>query len=732
MPQGETAATPTPVGVPQYAPGTGQYGKISETEMKRILPLSAFLILSVSAGGAVHTAAALRDAVYGNFIQTEFTVTGRVNFVRLDGFGRPNAIAAEDGTGGIIMFSNAEAAWDGVPKPGDLAVFSGRTELDQGKKPCAYIEKHVFIAPGVPAEPVDVTAGDIISGVRDFQRTRFSGILRDATGSETNPNWTMLVVHDGHSRVFASVPTAGRESETLKKSIGERVRLTGCSVPDDLSPRLRIGRVFLVSGTGDVQSLTAETENAENLPDAGGIQYGSLSGAETLGPHRVSGGVVAVCRNRRTVIRTLDGDFVGAEFPNGPMPGYGETVTAWGLPESDLFHLHLTNARWKKTDGVFKEEAPVSIDPRRLFTNRHGAPEMNSRLHGHPVRFTGVVRSRAGENAANRLLHIESDGALVTVDATSLPEDIQNFPIGSRVAVTGTCVIEMETPRSTSSFPKIGRISVVPRKPADIAVISYPPWWTPARLCGVIGALFAALVAIFIWNITLRKAAVRKGRELMCAELGQIKAAMKTEERTRLAVELHDSVAQMITGISMEIEAAKGMGTAAEREMMEHIDIAGKALKSCRDELRNCLWDLRSQALEENDFGKAIMRTLQPHVSDTRIDIDFAVPRISLSDNTAHALLRIIRELVTNAVRHGKATHILITGKFDGENIACTVRDDGRGFNPDACPGVFQGHFGLAGIRERVSRLRGKISIAGGPGTGSEFHLSIPKAANFQ
>ena len=112
--------------------------------------------------------------------------------------------------------------------------------------------------------------------------------------------------------------------------------------------------------------------------------------------------------------------------------------------------------------------------------------------------------------------------------------------------------------------------------------------------------------------------------------------------------------------------------------------------------------------------------------------IDFAVPRISLSDNTAHALLRIIRELVTNAVRHGKATHILITGKFDGENIACTVRDDGRGFNPDACPGVFQGHFGLAGIRERVSRLRRKISIAGGPGTGSEFHLSIPKAANFQ
>ena len=247
------------------------------------------------------------------------------------------------------------------------------------------------------------------------------------------------------------------------------------------------------------------------------------------------------------------------------------------------------------------------------------------------------MRSVSSENAESRIVHVESDDTLVMVDATSLPGLFDEIPIGSRVAVTGVCALEFETPRSASSFPKIGRFSIVLRKPDDVTVLSRPSWWTERRLWGVIGALFAVLVTILAWNAALRKAATRKGRELLRAELGQAKAAMKTQERTRLAVELHDSVAQMLTGISMEVEVAREMCESTSPETASHIDIAGKALKSCRDEIRNCLWDLRSQALEETDMTKAILRTLQPHVGDSHIDVRFDVPRAALSDKIGRA-----------------------------------------------------------------------------------------------
>ena len=159
--------------------------------------------------------------------------------------------------------------------------------------------------------------------------------------------------------------------------------------------------------------------------------------------------------------------------------------------------------------------------------------------------------------------------------------------------------------------------------------------------------------------------------------------------------------------------------------MLAHIEVAGKALKSCRDELRNCLWDLRSQALEETDMEKAILKTLQPHVSKSHLSVNFNVPRSRLADNIAHTLLRVIRELVLNAIRHGGATSVNITGRADGDRIICSVTDNGCGFDPRNSPGVLQGHFGLQGIAERVEQLGGDVTIDSAPGSGTKVELEI-------
>jgi signal transduction histidine kinase len=200
----------------------------------------------------------------------------------------------------------------------------------------------------------------------------------------------------------------------------------------------------------------------------------------------------------------------------------------------------------------------------------------------------------------------------------------------------------------------------------------------------------------------------------------------KVGERTRLAVELHDSIAQDLTGIAMEIRSAKRAKDTDAAKIDRHLNLAAAVLDSCRDELRNCIWDLRNLTLDDATVDEAIRRTLQQHLGGARLEVRFAVERKRFSDNTLHTILRIIRELTINAVRHGAATDIKVAGCIDGGNLLISVRDNGCGFDPVHVPGVTAGHFGLQGIRERIEALEGTVEIRSGEGSGTKVTISIP------
>ena len=125
-------------------------------------------------------------------------------------------------------------------------------------------------------------------------------------------------------------------------------------------------------------------------------------------------------------------------------------------------------------------------------------------------------------------------------------------------------------------------------------------------------------------------------------------------------------------------------------------------------------------------MNTAILRTLQPHVNDSRIAVRFNVPRAKISDNTAHALLRVIRELVINAIRHGNATAVRVAGSLDPDVLRCSVTDNGSGFDPETAPGVLQGHFGIQGMRERIDELGGTLTLDSAPGKGAKATITIP------
>ena len=175
----------------------------------------------------------------------------------------------------------------------------------------------------------------------------------------------------------------------------------------------------------------------------------------------------------------------------------------------------------------------------------------------------------------------------------------------------------------------------------------------------------------------------------------------------------------------MEIDTALRGDEPLPSAAAQHMGRALRTIDSCRGELRNCLWDLRSQALEEEDMNKAIRLTLSQTIGKANLSVRFNVPRSRFTDNTAHTLLRIIRELAANAVRHGHATEIKVAGSIENDVLKFSVRDNGCGFDPDACPGVLDGHFGLQGVRERVASFEGSIRIESAPGKGTRVSVSI-------
>ncbi len=111
-------------------------------------------------------------------------------------------------------------------------------------------------------------------------------------------------------------------------------------------------------------------------------------------------------------------------------------------------------------------------------------------------------------------------------------------------------------------------------------------------------------------------------------------------------------------------------------------------------------------------MNAAIRRTILPHVRNVRTDIRFNIPREHFSDNTIHVILRIIRELSVNAIKHGRASALQIAGGIDGDLLLFSVTNNGEPFDPNSAPGIDQGHFGLEGIRERLRKFAGSLEIA--------------------
>ena len=202
------------------------------------------------------------------------------------------------------------------------------------------------------------------------------------------------------------------------------------------------------------------------------------------------------------------------------------------------------------------------------------------------------------------------------------------------------------------------------------------------------------------------------------------------EERTRLAREIHDTLAQQLTGIVLELEAADTLlNRGSERRARSSVERARELARGALQEARRSVWNLRPAPLSASGLVAAIGHEVEAWEERTGIPARFkarAVPaHPPLSPTAEVALLRIGQEALSNAARHGKPEHVDVELRAHARELILSIRDDGVGFDPSASA-PREDCFGLDGMAERARNAGGTLTVVSTPGHGTTVTTRLP------
>ena len=387
-----------------------------------------------------------------------------------------------------------------------------------------------------------------------FKLVKIRGVVSTCIPDEVSPEycWILLKTETGNCYVTLYKPSMPKID--LSGIVDSNVEFSGLIIPI-AGLRQSLGRHLLVYETDGVKILESAPEN----PFTG---YPLSEDPAILHRQHISGDVIAV-EKKKFFLRTDIGRIIVA-YPaaNAETPSAGETVAVAGFPEHAPYWLCLNEALVKKTGRSTRPlDIPEKTSIKSLFENPEGLRKFRTNATGHRLTVRGkVVASANGE--------IEiSDGAnSVFVELASLLDAPHPVPgKGATIEVTGLCWTEFQTKTDSDIFPSFLRFKIYPYSADDICILELPPWWTPFKLVALIGILLAVLVGLGIWNFMLNRKAERRGRKLYEERIGHALAKHKVEERTHLAVELHDSISQTLTGVALHLDGGETATAARSR-----------------------------------------------------------------------------------------------------------------------------------------------------------------------
>jgi signal transduction histidine kinase len=197
------------------------------------------------------------------------------------------------------------------------------------------------------------------------------------------------------------------------------------------------------------------------------------------------------------------------------------------------------------------------------------------------------------------------------------------------------------------------------------------------------------------------------------------------EERRRIAREFHDTVAQKLAGIVLQLEAGEDHlkpHPAARKYLCRALELAREGL----NEAREAVWNLRPEALRSSTLANAIDRLAKDLTKGTPVRVEFSRGGLEkrLPEEIEKDVLRIGQEALNNVVKHAHASKVNVELALAQDYLHLTVEDDGLGFAPEH---LYVGSgFGLKGMRERAKLHGGICRIYSQPGQGTKLEAVVP------
>jgi PAS domain S-box-containing protein len=221
--------------------------------------------------------------------------------------------------------------------------------------------------------------------------------------------------------------------------------------------------------------------------------------------------------------------------------------------------------------------------------------------------------------------------------------------------------------------------------------------------------------------------ALRRSRQEL-HEMATVGSTAREQEKSRIARELHDELAQSLTALRMDVDWLKQRGVAPQGAPAAKLEAMEKMLERTVAATRRIAADLRPLMLDDLGLVPAAQWLVETFRERHGIDCELAIapPDLELADPQATALFRIMQESLANVARHAAATRVRVDLTCDDGNVSLRVHDDGRGFEP-ADPRK-PNSFGLVGLRERAHLVGGEIRIDTAPGRGTSVEVRIPLA----
>ncbi|BDR58479.1 sensor histidine kinase [Xylocopilactobacillus apicola] len=206
----------------------------------------------------------------------------------------------------------------------------------------------------------------------------------------------------------------------------------------------------------------------------------------------------------------------------------------------------------------------------------------------------------------------------------------------------------------------------------------------------------------------------------------ETKEQILSNERKRIARELHDSVSQdlfagmmMMSALEKQIKSNK----VSLEQVNSQLNVVSTAINEAQNEMRALLLHLRPLGLEDKTLRQGIVHLINDLETKVKAKIFFEVDEVDLNRNIEDHIFRMVQEIISNILRHAKATQILLYLKRSQNNVVLRVEDNGIGFDPKQ---KSNRSYGLKNLQERAASIGGTFKIVSLKGQGTGIIIKVP------